>query len=91
VSSLKGNSGRYYDVIFSKVASVEAERPEGMMLYAISEFSCTPPLRRFVFANWYGPEDSDDSEDPQYNEWTRKLEIVAENFSVIRPTRQNED
>lgn len=81
--TIKGESGRYYDVIFSKVASIEAERPEGMMLYAISEMSCTPPLRRFVFANWYGAEDSYDTADPRTSEWNRRLEIVAEHFSVI--------
>ncbi len=37
---------------FSGVAEVRAVEPEGMMLYALSEMSCQPPLRRFVFANW---------------------------------------
>lgn len=81
--TIKGDSGRHYDVLFTQVASVLSERPEGMMLYAMSEVTCTLPLRKFIFLNWYGPEDTDDPEDSAFNEWTRKLEVVAENFSVV--------
>ena len=87
--TVKGDSGRYYDVVFSTVVSVLAERVEGMMLYALSEVSCTPPLRKFVFLNWYGPEDTDDPEDPEFDEWKRKLEIVAESFFVLGLNNQN--
>jgi hypothetical protein len=82
--TLKADSGRHYQVVFSKASSILAERPEGMMLYAVSEVSCAPPLRKFIFLNGYGPEDTDDPEDPAFNEWTRKLEVIAEGFSVIR-------
>jgi hypothetical protein len=52
---------------FSEVASLTQTRAEGMMLFGLSEFSATSPLRRFVFANW------DDDDDAQ-------LEVVAVGF-----------
>ena len=43
---------------FSGVQAVRATRPEGMMLYALSEMSSAPPLRRFVFTNWHDDDDA---------------------------------
>jgi len=40
-----------------------------MLLYALSEITCKPPLRRFVFANW--DEDS-----------KAHLEVDAASFSI---------
>src|SRR5439155_7959653 len=60
-------TGRRFALEFSGVAAVRAVEPEGMMLYALTETTAPPPLRRFVFANW-------DDEDP------RRLEIVAREF-----------
>lgn len=64
-----GASGKVYVVDFSGVQAVRAERPDGMLLYALSEFRRDPPLRRFVFANW-----DDESE--------AHLEVDAERFTV---------
>ncbi len=66
---VQGASGRVFVVDFGGVHAVRANRPEGMLLYALSELSCEPPLRRFVFANW------DDDSDAH-------LEVEAENFAV---------
>lgn len=49
---VRGASGRTYEVAFSGVESVTQVRPEGMLLYALTEMPSEPPLRRFVFANW---------------------------------------
>jgi hypothetical protein len=49
---IRGNSGKTYLVMFGSVVQVRANRPEGMLLYALSEFTSEPPIRRFVFANW---------------------------------------
>jgi hypothetical protein len=49
---VRGASGRAYEVVFSGVESVTQRRPEGMLLYALTEMPSEPPLRRFVFANW---------------------------------------
>jgi hypothetical protein len=49
---IRGVSGKLFVLDFSGVAEVRAVEPEGMILYALSEMSCRPPLRRFVFANW---------------------------------------
>jgi len=54
---------------FSGVRAVRATRPDGMLLYALSEMRGQPPLRRFVFVNWH--EDDDAS-----------LEIDAERLRV---------
>jgi hypothetical protein len=52
-----GASGRVFVVEFGGVRAVRAARPEGMLLYALSELSCERPLRRFAFTNW--DDDSD--------------------------------
>jgi len=66
---VRGCSGKVFVVTFGGVRAVRAKRPEGMMLYALSEIRGEPPLRRFVFANW---DDDDDA----------SLEVDAENFAV---------
>ncbi len=49
---IRGYSGSAFVVEFGGVRALRAKRPEGMLLYALSELSSTPPLRRFAFANW---------------------------------------
>jgi hypothetical protein len=49
---VRGASGKTFRVEFSQVCAVKSNRPVGMLLYALSEMSCQPPIRRFVFANW---------------------------------------
>jgi len=67
---LRGASGKVYVVTFNGVLAVRKNRPEGMLLYSLSEQRGNPPLRRFVFANW----DNDNNS---------SLEIDATDFSVI--------
>ncbi|HEV3417678.1 MAG TPA: hypothetical protein VG056_12715 [Pirellulales bacterium] len=64
-----GFSHRVFVAEFSGVRVVRSNRPEGMLLYALSERRCEAPLRRFVFLNW----DEEDS---------AALEIDAEEFTV---------
>jgi len=66
---VRGASGKLFVVEFSGVAQVRAVEPEDMMLYVLSEMSCQPPLRRFVFANW-----DDESK--------ARLEVDAAGFTV---------
>src|SRR5215211_4400311 len=49
---VRGASGKLFVVDFGGVRAVRANDPEGMVLYALSELSGEPPLRRFTFANW---------------------------------------
>jgi hypothetical protein len=49
---LRGASGKVFVVDFGGVRSVRANKPEGMVLYALSELTGEPPVRRFSFANW---------------------------------------
>lgn len=49
---VRGASGRLYVVTFKGTSAVRANSPEGMMLYALSEWKGDPPVRRFRFANW---------------------------------------
>ena len=65
---LRGASGREYTVMFKDVQSVKMNRPEGMMLYAISECP-SQEHREFVFANWDEENDS-------------ALEVIARCFEV---------
>jgi hypothetical protein len=55
---IRGASGKCFVVEFGGVRALRANRPVGMLLYALSELSGTPPLRRFSFANW---DDDDDA------------------------------
>ena len=66
---VRGASGKLFVVDFSGVAEVRAVEPEGMMLYALSEMSCQPPLRQFVFVNW-----DDDGK--------ARLEVDAARFAI---------
>jgi hypothetical protein len=67
---VRGGSGKIFVVVFSGVAAVRANWPEGMMLYAMTELRGEPPLRRFAFANW---EDESKS----------CLEVDAASFAVL--------
>jgi hypothetical protein len=68
---VRGFSGRRFWVEFSGVESVKSSRPEGMMLYSLSEMKAPAPLRRFVFTNW-------DEDDDAF------LEIVAQDFVISK-------
>lgn len=71
---VRGFSGRRFWVEFSGVESVKSNRPEGMVLYSLSEMEAPAPFRRFVFTNW-------DEKDDAY------LEILARDFRIVkRPT-----
>ncbi|HEY0348940.1 MAG TPA: hypothetical protein VGC60_12380 [Pyrinomonadaceae bacterium] len=56
--------GREIKFEFVDVSSVEMNRPEGMVLYSLSEMKEVPPNRKFVFTNWDEQNDA-------------RLEIVA--------------
>ena len=49
---VRGASGRVFVVGFGGVDALRPNRPEGMILYALSELCGEPPLRRFAFTNW---------------------------------------
>jgi hypothetical protein len=66
---VRGASGKVFVVDFSEVRAVRSQHPEGMLLYALSEMSCQPPIRRFVFAKW----DADSK---------AHLEVDAASFSI---------
>ena len=66
---VRGVSGKVFVVDFGGVRAVRANRPDGMMIYALCEHSAVAPVRRFVFANW-------DDESDAY------LEVDAETFAV---------
>jgi hypothetical protein len=71
---VRGVSGRTYRVDFAGVRSLVAHRPEGMVLYALSELPGEPGARRFSFINR-----GDDG---------ARLEIVAKNVGItlLSPT-----
>jgi hypothetical protein len=73
---VQGASGRRLLVSFSDVQSTSSKRPEGMVLYALSEMRGAPPWRRFSFANW-------DETDDAY------LEVVARDFRVEKAGEGN--
>jgi hypothetical protein len=66
---VRGANGKVFVVNFGRVRAVRVNRPEGMVLYALSELSAQPALRRFAFANW------DD-------ESSARLEVDAETITV---------
>lgn len=66
---VKGFSGRHIEIHFDDVHEIRAHRPEGMLLYALVETECEPPLRKFTFANW---DDEDDA----------CLQVVSEHFEA---------
>ena len=67
---IRAYSGTKYLVRFTGVSKVVSNRPEGMFLYALSEFEATGPMRAFTFAN---SEDEDDAQ----------LDVEAASFSVV--------
>jgi hypothetical protein len=67
---VRGASGKIFVAEFTGIRDVRSSRPEGMLLYALSEMCGQPPFRRFVFAN------SDDKDEAA-------LEIDAEKFRVF--------
>jgi len=64
-----GFSGHQHVVRFEGVEAVEMNKPEGMLLYSISEMRTAPPLRKFVFTN-------NDEDHPG------SLSILATDFSI---------
>jgi hypothetical protein len=66
---VRGASGQEYAVEFHGVKAVRSNRPEEMMIYALTEMRTLAAARRFVFSNW---EDDDDA----------SLEVEAEGFSI---------
>jgi hypothetical protein len=50
--TVRGESGQRYSVTFSGVTDLHAVRPEGMLLYALSESPAEGPVRHFSFSNW---------------------------------------
>src|SRR6267154_2155628 len=68
-TQVRGASMKVYVVEFTGVRDVRANKPEGMVLYSLSELLGDAPLRRFVFVN-------SDEED------AASLEIDAEGLVV---------
>ncbi len=66
---VRGASERLYLAEFPGGRIVRFNRPEGMLLYSLSEMRTKPPLRLFAFANW---DEEDDA----------ALEIEADTFNV---------
>jgi hypothetical protein len=56
-------------VEFYGVKAMQSNRPEGMMLYALTEMRTQTSARRFVFSNWEYDDDA-------------SLSVQAEGFSV---------
>ena len=48
--TVESYEGRRFALEFSDVASVDARKPIGMVLYALMEVAASPPVRRFEFA-----------------------------------------
>ncbi len=55
---IRGADGSTISVYFRDVAEVKENRAEGMMLYAIAEYSYPGDGRLFVFANWESDDDA---------------------------------
>ena len=43
---------------FNGVRQVKQNRPEGMLLYSLTELRESAPLRRFIFTNWDEDDDA---------------------------------
>jgi hypothetical protein len=69
--TVEGASGQWFVIEFDEVAWVKSQRPEGMMLYALTEYQGEGTIRRFIFANW-------DEEDDAF------LEIGAVGFQIAK-------
>ena len=70
---IDGYSGARFSVRFNGVQSVVSNCPENMAVYALAEMEAPSPLRRFIFANSYEPDDEGGDS---------LLEITAQAFSV---------
>ena len=66
---VRAYDGQLYAFEFDGVKSITSLKPEGMMLYSLSEMAAPQPFRRFVFVNW-----EDDSENA--------LEVMAQQMRV---------
>lgn len=74
--TIRGASGKCYEVCFEGVHSMESESPKGMLLYAMYETIGEPaPLRRCEFVNWYYDEPVDERSKAY-------LRITANRFTV---------
>ncbi|MCY6372200.1 hypothetical protein [Clostridium ganghwense] len=56
--SLRSEDNEIIIVKFVGVKSVSSNRPEGMILYSISEMKEQSPFRKFVFVNWNDDDDA---------------------------------
>jgi hypothetical protein len=73
---VQGYSGKYYEVRFGGVGSIESESPEGMMLYALYEtVGESEQMRHYEFVNWYADEASEERAKSH-------LRITAATFTV---------
>ena len=68
---VRGASGQEFVVEFRGVKAMRSCKPEGMLIYSLSEMKAQPPARRFEFANWHEDDDA-------------FFSIDAEDFSVAR-------
>ena len=68
-SAYEESVGPHFALRFYGVTQKDAINPEDMILYAVSEMRCDPPLRKFSFAN---------SEDDE-----ARLVITAAGFDVV--------
>jgi len=71
------SDGRLVTFEFSGVESVSLNRPEGMLLYSLTEIGSAPPHRKFVFTNW---EEDDEA----------RLEVMATDMVQIHDTSRQE-
>jgi small ligand-binding sensory domain FIST len=67
---VRGSEGTAISIRFRDVTEVVANRPEGMMLYALAELTSEAGTRLFCFANW-------DSED------IASLSVIARDVSFV--------
>ena len=73
--TVRAYSGARFHVEFVDVELVSSTEPEGMTIYAFSEMSAEPPLRRFVFANSFEPDEESGR---------RSLEVACRDLSVTK-------
>jgi hypothetical protein len=74
-------SAKRIRITFHCVERVLAKQPEGMLLYGLSEWTDSSPLRRFVFTNWYDKDDQECNARGQRRSDAR-LELRALGFSI---------
>ncbi|BFT74055.1 hypothetical protein [Paenibacillus sp. P36] len=75
--TLKSYEGGTIVIKFIRLQTVNANRPLGMILYAISELVKNGPYRKFRFANW---RDEDDA----------FLEIISEGIEILYSINENQ-